>query len=66
MGSPVSPIAANIFMEALEQQAIATAPMECKPKLWLRYVDDVLEVVHKECVDELTDHLNQIDKSRDP
>ena len=63
MGSPVSPIAANIFMEALEQQAIATAPMECKPKLWLRYVDDVLEVVHKECVDELTDHLNQIDKS---
>ena len=46
MGSPVSPIAANIFMEALEQQAIATAstcPMDCMPKLWLRYVEDILK-----------------------
>ena len=34
MGSPVSPIAANIFMEALEQKAIAIiAPMDCRPKL---------------------------------
>ena len=28
MGSPVSPILANFFMEWLEQQAIATAPIE--------------------------------------
>ncbi|XP_072039384.1 uncharacterized protein [Amphiura filiformis] len=41
MGSPVSPLAANIFMEHLENIAIATAPMECKPKLWKRYVDDL-------------------------
>ena len=33
MDSPVSPIGANIFMEALEQDAIAIAPMECRPKL---------------------------------
>ena len=39
-GSPVSPILANFFMEWLEQQAIATAPIDCKPKLWKRYVDD--------------------------
>lgn len=63
MGSPVSPIAANIFMEALEQQAIATAPPECKPKLWLRYVDDILEVINKDQVEALTDHINKVDKS---
>ena len=39
MGSPVSPIAATIFMEALEQKVIATTPMDCRPKLWLRYVE---------------------------
>jgi len=32
-------------MEWLEKQAIATAPVECKPKLWKRYVDDA---THKE------------------
>ena len=63
MGSPVSPIAANIFMEALEQQAIATAPMDCMPKLWLHYVDDILEIVNKDCVEKLMDHINKVDKS---
>ena len=61
MSSPVSPLAANIFMEHLEETAIATAPMTCKPKFWKRYVDDILEVVNKEAVKELTDHLNTID-----
>ena len=60
MGSPVSPIAANIFMEALEQKAIITAPLECKPKLWLRYVDDILEIVNKDCIDQLTQHINEV------
>ena len=40
-----SPLLANLFMEWLEKQAIATAPVECKPKLWKRYVDDA---THKE------------------
>ncbi|XP_072044089.1 uncharacterized protein [Amphiura filiformis] len=47
MGSPCSAIIANIFMEWLEQEAIATAPMECKPKMWKRYVDDILEIIKK-------------------
>ena len=47
MGSSVSPLAANIFMEHLEQTAIATAPINCKPKLWKRYVDEILEIVAK-------------------
>ena len=61
MGSPVSPVIGNLFMEWQEQQAILTAPITCKPKLWKRYVDDVLEVVSKGCEQELTEHLNSID-----
>ncbi|XP_072052031.1 uncharacterized protein [Amphiura filiformis] len=61
MGSPVSPITANLYMEFLEEQAIATAPLNCKPMLWKRYVDDILEIVKDNQVDNLTDHLNNTD-----
>ena len=47
MGSPVSPIVANLYMEHLEQKALTTAPDSCKPRLWKRYVDDILEIVKK-------------------
>ena len=57
MGSQVSPIAASIFMEDLEQQAIATAPRDLRPKL-LRYVDDLLEMIKKDNVQKLPDHIN--------
>ncbi|XP_070577734.1 uncharacterized protein [Ptychodera flava] len=61
MGSPVSPIVANLFMEHLEQQAIVTAPLNCKPSLWKRYVDDILEKIKKGEVDNLTEHINKVD-----
>ncbi|XP_072041252.1 uncharacterized protein [Amphiura filiformis] len=63
MGSPVSPIIANFFMEFLEQQAIATAPLEFKPRYWRRYVDDVLEIIQEGQVQNLTDHLNSVDET---
>ena len=53
MGSPVSPILANFFMEWLEQQAIATGPIDCTPKLWKRYVDDILEIIKRGKVEAL-------------
>ena len=61
MGSPVSPLLASLFMEWLEKQAIATAPVECIPNLSKRYVDDVLELIKKGQVRNLTDHINTID-----
>jgi len=38
MGSPVSPLAADAYMEHLEETAITTAPPDIKPKLWKCYV----------------------------
>ncbi len=39
MGSPLSPIVANLFMEAFEKRALETAVI--RPKVWLRYVDQL-------------------------
>ena len=56
MGSPVSPIVANIFMSKLEEDAMST--MSAKPKLWHRYVDDVLAIVKRASIDSTLQHLN--------
>ena len=61
MGSPVSAIVANFFMEWLEEEAIATAPMDIKPKLRRCYVDDVIEIIKEGTTEKLTQHRNTID-----
>jgi hypothetical protein len=40
MGSPLSPITADIFMEEFKEKLVYSNPM--KPSPWLRYVDDCL------------------------
>ena len=42
MGSPLSPVIANLFMKDLEQKPIQSVVLQ--PKLWVRYVDDTLIV----------------------
>jgi hypothetical protein len=57
MGSPVSPIVANLYMEAFETKALATAPI--KPTVWYRYVDDTFVVIHDYEVDRPKHQIHQ-------
>ena len=63
MGSPVSAAVANFCMKKLEQKALSTAPVNCKPRLWKRYVDDILEAIKKDQIAEFTNHLNAVDET---
>ena len=59
IGSPVSPIVANLYMEYLEQKALSTAPHP--PRFWCRYVDDTF-VIHKEANKQgFLQHINSVD-----
>ena len=58
MGSLISPIVANLFMEDLEVQAIRTSPTP--PSLWKRYVDDTFTIIKKEDRSSFLQHLNSI------
>ena len=40
MGSPLSPVLANLYMEFFETEVLPTLPNQ--PVLWLRYVDDII------------------------
>ena len=56
IGSPVSAVIANIFMEDFEEHAIASAIY--KPKIWKRYVDDTFTILDRDQVDGFLQHLN--------
>ena len=49
MGSPLSPVLANLFMEFVESNLLPNIPN--RPVLWLRYVDDVFALIEND-----TDH----------
>ena len=59
MGSPVSLVIANIYMEYFESLAIPSSPTLIK--WWFRYVDDFHSSTRKDQVNKLQEHLNSID-----
>ena len=59
MGSPVSPVVANLCMEAIEEMAINTS--EVQPKVWKRYVDDSFCIIKRDAVNSFHTTLNSID-----
>ena len=63
MGSPLSPVVANFFMESFEATALDTADM--KPKCWFRYVDDTFVIwPHgREHLNTFLLHLNSLHKA---
>ena len=55
MGSPVSAVIANLYMETFEEQAIESAPS--KPKIWKRYMDDTFTILDRDRADIFLQHL---------
>ena len=58
MGSPISPIVANLYMEHFEKFDFSTAPNP--PDIWYRYVDDTFTKMHAANIDSFTQHINSI------
>ena len=58
MGSSVSAVVANQYMEFFEELALESAPS--RPWLWKQYVDDTCCILMKSDVDGLLHHLNSI------
>ena len=59
MGSPISPLIANIFMEEFEVKALQSFPYP--PSLWLRFVDDTFVINKAEHSQDLLQHINNQD-----
>ena len=58
MGSPISPLIANIFMEEFKVNVLNTSP---NPSLWLRFVDDTFVINRAEHSQALLQHINNQD-----
>ena len=56
MGSPVSPIVANLYMEYFEQKALTTAT----PRLWHRYVDNTFVIQNEVNKQDFIEHINSV------
>ena len=61
MGSPISPIVANLFMESFEIRALQSSLNP--PSLWKRFVDDTFVIMKKAHREEFWAHLNSVDKN---
>ncbi|CAG9569803.1 unnamed protein product [Danaus chrysippus] len=58
MGSPVSPIVADIFMEDFEVRALSSPTI--RPLIYKRYVDDTFTILNKNKTSAFLNHLNSI------
>ena len=53
MGSLVSLVLLDMYMEDVKDEAMDTAPRDTRPSMWRWYIDDSFEVVKLDKQDEL-------------
>ena len=58
VGSCISPVIANIFMESVERSAIDS--FQKTLRVWVRYVDDIFCVIKVSFIDDFLHHINGI------
>ena len=61
MGSPFSPIVADLYMENFEMRALQSSPNP--PLLWKRFVDDTFVILKKAHKEEFLTHINSVDNN---
>ena len=59
MGSPVSPVLANLYLDFFEDRASSTAVNP--PRWWKRFVDDTFVILKQEKKEEFLQHINSVD-----
>ena len=59
IGSPINPIVANLYTKDFEMKAINTA--EHPPRVWKRFVDDILVIIESSKKDRFLKHINNMD-----
>ena len=64
MGGPISPIIANIVMDFMFRKFMETVPVEIKPRLLKKFVDDSVSVVKEGAVTQLTSFMNELDPTK--
>ena len=58
MGSLISPIVANLYMEYFETKALS---ITSAPWLWMRYVDDTFDIQKEDQKQTFLDHIYKVD-----
>ena len=56
MGSSVSVVLAELFMQSVEEKIFENAP--CRPLIWKRYLDDIFCILPRDMVDSFFNHIN--------
>ena len=59
MGSLVSPIVVNLYIEYFEQKALGTATHP--PRLWLRHVDETFVIQNEDHKQNFLEYINSVD-----
>ena len=61
MGSPLSPVIANLYMENLETKALTS--LQTPPSFYKRYMDDIFIICKMDHTDRILQHFNSQDPS---